>query len=268
MDPYLESHWEDVHTRLIVYACDQLQGRLPSQLHARVEERVVIESPPGTFRGIRPDVRVFEKPRGKKVQPGSIGIAMAEPFVIETQEEITRRSIEIRDRSNDNRLVTVIEVLSPSNKTPGSGLDDYLKKREELRKGGVSQVEIDLVRAGTRPLPLPIECLPETLRTTYNVWARRAWRASTLEIYRMPLTERLPVVRVPLRPADADSPLDLQALIDSCYRNGDYEYTIDYRVEPEPALSPQESAWADALLRKLGKREKRKRRPGQRNSRS
>lgn len=40
MDPYLEAHWGDVHARFIAYASDQLQSKLPSDLRARVQERV------------------------------------------------------------------------------------------------------------------------------------------------------------------------------------------------------------------------------------
>jgi hypothetical protein len=45
MDPYLEAHWRDVHASLIIYARDALQGVLPGSLRARVEERVLLESP-------------------------------------------------------------------------------------------------------------------------------------------------------------------------------------------------------------------------------
>jgi hypothetical protein len=57
----------------------------------------------------------------------------------------------------------------------------------------------------------------------------------------------LPVIRLPLRPADADVPLDLQALIDRCYHHGRYD-DIDYRAPPNPPLEPADAAWADELL--------------------
>ena len=42
MNPWLELHWRETHTRLIVYSSDQLQEKLPQGLRARVEEDVVI----------------------------------------------------------------------------------------------------------------------------------------------------------------------------------------------------------------------------------
>ena len=43
MDPYLEGHWGDVHTSLIVYARNQINAQLPNDLQARVEESLAVE---------------------------------------------------------------------------------------------------------------------------------------------------------------------------------------------------------------------------------
>src|SRR5687767_1239204 len=80
MDPYLEKHWRDVHSRLVIYACDTLQSRLPTGLRARVEERVFVESPDDESRSFYPDVRVIERKPGRSA-PES-GVAMAEPIVV------------------------------------------------------------------------------------------------------------------------------------------------------------------------------------------
>jgi hypothetical protein len=147
----------------------------------------------------------------------------------------------------------VIEVLSLANKLPGQGQDLYLRKQGELRDGRVSLVEIDLLRSGQHILSIPRYHIPATHRTPYQVCVRRGWRPTVFEVYRVPLRERLPVIRVPLRETDADVPLDLQALIELAYRNGRYD-DIDYRAEPEPRLNPEDAAWADELLRGKGLR--------------
>ena len=69
----------------------------------------------------------------------------------------------------------------------------------------------------------------------------------------MPLQERLPIINIPLREMDNDVPLDLQTLIDQCYRNGRYD-DLDYRVAPVPPLDREDAAWADQLLRSKGMR--------------
>ena len=65
------------------------------------------------------------------------------------------------------------------------------------------------------------------------------------------LRESLPVISVPLRKTDAEVRLDLQTLVDQCYRNGGYE-RLNYEREPDPPLDPDDAKWADALLREKG----------------
>jgi len=256
MDPYLEPHWRDVHHRLVTYACDQLQARLPGDLRARVEERVYVESAQGLGRSMYPDIRVVERGRGQPpASAPEAGVAMAEPLVIHLPDEpVSQGYIEIIDVGSGKRVVTVIEVLSPSNKVAGEGQDLYLRKQRELQQGGVSLVEIDLLQAGQRVTAVPPERIPPSHRTTYQVCVRRGWHPAAVEVYRAPLREPLPTIKLPLRETDSDVLLDLQTLIDQCYANGRYGDDIDYSREPEPPLDPDDARWADELLRSQGRR--------------
>jgi uncharacterized protein DUF4058 len=259
MDPYLEQHWGDVHHSFITYARDQLRPKLPRDLRARVEERVFVESPIGRERSLVPDVRIFERGRGRSGSFASAGsLSVAEPLILEVDEPITQGFIEILDASSGNRVITVIEVLSPANKAPGEGQDLYVRKQQELRQAQVTLVEIDLLRGGKRLLPVPLRRLPPEYRTAYQVWVRRGWQPLSVEVYRASLREKLPTIKIPLRQSDADVLLDLQALIEQCYRNGSYEEDIDYQNDPEPPLGKSDARWAQALLRDKGLREIRK----------
>jgi hypothetical protein len=257
MDPYLEAHWRDVHARLIVYAGDALQGVLPSGLRARVEESVLLESPQGFGdHPLFPDVRVVEytSRRRTEARPGA-GSAGAEPVLVEAEAEpVTETFLEIIDRESGNRVVTVIEFLSPANKSPGPNREQYLRKQREICSSDANLVEIDLNRFGTHTLAFPLEHLKPQGRTAYMACVRRATRRGKAEVYPMPLWEPLPVVKVPLRPGDADVPLDLQALVQQCYRNGAYEGTLNYAAEPDPPLSGADKEWADARLHEKGLR--------------
>ncbi len=261
MDPYLEAHWGDVHTRVIVYASDALQRSLPRELRARVEERVSVETPDEKARTRIPDVRVIEDlDRPRKRRPSAAdGVAVAEPFVIPADEPVTKRFIEIRDIASGNKVVTVIEVLSPTNKLAGPGRAEYLDKREELRAGRVNLAEIDLLRSGPRPYPFHVNALPVAFHTPYQAWVRRA-ATDDIEVYRISLRESLPNIRIPLRPDDRDAILQLQPLIEKCYENGDYAGEIDYERDPEPPLEGADARWADGLLRKAGRRKRRAKR--------
>ncbi len=259
MDPYLEQFWRDVHHGLITYARDQLQQSLPAQLRARVEERVFVESDEVQYRSFYPDVHVVERSPSRQPEgPASASegdIALEDPLLVNIRDEpITQSYIEIVEAGSGNRVITVIEFLSPSNKAPGEGQDLYLQKQREVQGAGASLVEIDLTRDGRRQMLVPWERTPRSHRTTYQVCVLRGWVVGTVEMYRAPLERRLPVVRVPLRQTDEDASLDLQALIDQCYTNGRYD-DLDYQADPLPPLAPHDAAWADELLRSKELRE-------------
>jgi hypothetical protein len=256
MDPYLEAHWRDIHARLVIYSCDAIQGVLPDSLRARVEESVLLELPDGfADHPLYPDVRVVERPkkRGAAGKPEP-SVAVAEPEIVSVElPPVTETFIEIIDRESGNRVVTVIEFLSPSNKTMGRNRDQYLRKQSEICASNANLVEIDLNRTGMHTLAFPMEALTFG-RTPYRASVRRPNKPGQSEVYSMPLEARLLTLKIPLRPEDSDVPLDLQALIDQCYRNGAYEDTLDYASEAIPSLTGPDKEWADELLRKKGLR--------------
>jgi hypothetical protein len=258
MDPYLERHWGDVHSSLIIYARDQLRPKLPNELRARVEERVFVESDAEPTHSIYTDVRVVEHER-RDAGGGAVAVAVetevaAEPVVVEVRDEpVTQTYIDIIDATSGGRIVTTIEFLGPFNKVPGKGRDLYLERQEELKSGRVNSVEIDLLRSGRRTFAIPDASLPPTHREAHAAYVRRAHRPARYELYAFPLRQRLPSIRIPLRPTDADVLLNLQPLIDQCYENGGYD-TIDYSADPDPPLAPDDARWTDALLREKGTR--------------
>lgn len=261
MDPYLEAHWRDVHARLIIYTCDALQGVLPGSLRARVEERVLLETPQGfADHPLFPDVRVVEyRPEAKRI-PSMLpeaGVAVEEPYLVEAEYvEETETFLEIIDKESGNRVVTVIEILSPSNKSPGRNRDQYLRKQREVNASQANLVEIDLNRFGTHTLAVPLAHIKPKGHSSYMACVRRATQRHLAEVYSMPLSKRLPTIKVPLRPTDADVPLNLQAVVEQCYRNGGYEGTLNYAVDPDPPLQGADAVWAEEWLIEKGLRPK------------
>jgi hypothetical protein len=251
MDPYLERHWGDVHASLINQARDQIQAALPAGLRARIQERVYVELPAGEAHSLYPDIRLVEHGTKAKLYRPSTGTLVAdEPLVIRYEgDPITEEFIEIVDIGSGRRVVSVVEFLSPANKLPGKGHRLYRKKQRECRKGRVNLVEIDLIRQGRRVLMIGEENIPDLWRTAYQVGVFRPGADPSYEVYRAPLQARLPVIRIPLRPKDADILLDLQAALNAAYLKGAYDGDIDYEKEPIPPLNPADAKWADALLR-------------------
>ncbi|MBP87854.1 MAG: hypothetical protein CMJ64_14215 [Planctomycetaceae bacterium] len=253
MDPYLGSHWRDVHSRLVIYAADHLQSSLPSDLRARVEERVFVESELGQ-RGVFPDVRVVERPRQSGEAVAVEEITATDPLVTHLADEpVTEGYIEIVDVGTGNRVVPAIEFISLANKTPGEGRTLYVQKQQELWGGGVNLVEIDSLRKGERVFSMSEYRIPPQYRTPYQIVVRRSWKPMQAEYYPASLRERLPIISVPLRETDDDAKLDLQALIEQCYRNGAYD-DLNYSVPANPPLEGDDDAWASALLGEKGLR--------------
>src|SRR5690606_21442611 len=256
MDPYLEAHWRDVHTRVMVYAVDEIQAQLPGGLIARVEEGVTVDEEDAS-RSIAPDVQVVEQPLAGSGAGGGTAVAervATEPIHVAVDERPTPRHIEILDTSSGNRLVTAIELLSPSNKLPVDGRELYLRKQREYLHSGVNLVEIDLLRTGYHTLAVDREKLRPEQRTPYLICVRRASRGWEAEVYPATYREPLPTIRIPLRPGDADVTLNLQSLITQCYDRGRYASTFNYSADPDPPLQLVEAQWADELLRDAGLR--------------
>jgi ribosomal protein S6 len=253
MDPYLERHWRDVHARLVVYASGAIQRQLGGGLRARIEERLIVESPLDQSREIYPDVRVFE--RGLPDHPiASSSATVAEPLVIKGGiRRVPQRYIQIIDIASGGQLITVIEFLSPSNKLRGDAREQYLQKQQEVIAASVNLVEIDLTRSGRRQLSYPVENLPEGCQTTYLACIFRAQGAQQHEIYAIDLRQRLPNIRIPLRQTDPDVVLELQPLIDEAYAAGAYD-DLDYTRPCSPPLAGEDEAWARQLLSRSGRR--------------
>jgi len=255
IDPYLEAHWLDVHPCLIVESSNQIQRQLGDDLIARIEERIVVENPVGRSRSFGPDVRVVEVGPSGEPAAASGAVALADPLVFDVEAEpITERFIEIIDLTTGGRVVTVIEFVSPTNKLSGDGREKYQKTQLECRDGRVSLVEVDLTRDGRRELLAHRWAGARRYDSTYQVSVWRASWGTRCELYPIPLRDRLPAIRIPLRPTDADVALDLQTLVDTAYATARYDRTTDYGPDPEPPLQGDEQAWADQLLKAAGRR--------------
>src|SRR5207302_1433015 len=91
----------------------------------------------------------------------------------------TEEFIEIRQRG-DGRLVTLLDVVSPINKTTASGRQAYLAKRLEARNCNANVVEIDLVLQGQPTLEYSRDGLPDW---DYAVTVTKSNQPERHEIY-------------------------------------------------------------------------------------
>ncbi|MFQ5592530.1 MAG: DUF4058 family protein [Anaerolineae bacterium] len=165
-------------------------------------------------------------------------------------EEVREVFIEILDLTQGGRVVTVIEVPSPANKTSGEGRELYLRKQEDVLSSETSLIEIDLLCRGEHTVAIPPYHIIPYQPWYYVISISRARHRERFEVYPLTLRQRLPRVTIPLLEPDPDAVLDLQAVFERCYENGAYADLIDYSEEPDASLAPDDAAWADELLRR------------------
>ncbi len=159
MDPFLESPavFPDLHDSFVDTLKAHLQKALPPPYFAAGGSRVWVDV---SERPVGPDVGVLTAGR---VSPGGTATAAppvrTEPIVVTVpSDEFREPFVEIRTGGGDERLVAVLEVLSPVNKRPGErGRNLYLRKQREVRGAGKHLVEIDLLRRGRHTTAVPIE---------------------------------------------------------------------------------------------------------------
>lgn len=170
-------------------------------------------------------------------------------FTSVLREEHTEEFGEVRNKT-DGRLVTLIEVVSPANKTTPAGRTVYLEKRREavLCRAGI--VEIDLILQGKPTLSYSRDGLPEF---DYAVTVTRATTPERYEIYTATLAKRLPKFKLPLALDDRDTMLDLQAAFARAFDVGSFGSLIDYRTPPPPdvPLSDDNRKWVDDTLKQV-----------------
>ncbi|MCX7387781.1 MAG: DUF4058 family protein [Planctomycetales bacterium] len=249
MDPYLEHPilWTGVHSGLINAIRGQIAPGLRPRYVASVEERVMIDIP--KMQRI-PDLWIQKARRLGRTLSGSTtavaDVELEEPLVMEISSEPVREHyIEILDRYQDLKVVTVIEVLSPINKTPGPGRDEYLRKRNATLQSSTHLVEIDLLRRGTRMIDFSPEQLEAIDPFEYLVNVNRFESGRTqYEIIARQLRNRLPKFGIPLVHPDPDVALDLQAALNQVYEDGSYMLRIHYERPCSPALNAEDQNWA------------------------
>jgi hypothetical protein len=259
MDPYIEAcHlWEDFHNKLI--------GEIERDLSQRLPDRYVVRTPERTYVALSesvadddeqfflPDVAVASTGRARsRERKSKRGISAATkrgtaPILIPALIKAQYREpfVEIHQIEPARKLVTGIEVLSPSNKRPNTkGWRLYYRKRAAFLRGYAHLVEFDLLRRGRRmPMAKPWPDSP------YYLLVCRKKQAARCEVYPASFTEPLPPIPIPLAPPDDDIILDIQPFIEAIYARSHYDRDIDYRLPLHPPLTPEETAWLEERLR-------------------
>ena len=247
MDPFLEqpSVWHDFHESFI-YECRRLLVPQISPAYvAKLDEHIYVHELAADERRLagRGDITVAERPGQTEADSGSVHQAITAPVQVELRPTVDlerENRIEIRDRES-GRIITVIELLSPSNKQPGQDRRQFLGKRDELLASEIHYIEIDLLRGRPR---MPVQGLPDC---EYYALVSRAAVRPTADLWPIGLSDTLPKIPVPLKEPDTDATLDLRRALDQAFEAGGYAAYI-YSGTPDPPLTPDQQSWADEQI--------------------
>ncbi len=275
MDPYLEAAdiWPDFHERLASIISEMLNAQLPEPYYSRLQMRpemgVILEA--GIPRHIVPDVVVARHPiRSAEAQPSPPGrhAILTKPRTEVSQgievrvriDPLHHQFVEIRDAARNHKLITLIEIVSPSNKRPGPDRRAYQSKQRDVLDSDANSIEIDLLRGGRRLLPYPdLEEAVHRLACHYlillNRYRQRMGNWMDYTLFPINLREPLPCLPVPLAGDDSDIPLDLQIAMQEIYQRALYRRMVDYTLPVDPPLADEDMAWVDKQLREVGLRD-------------
>jgi hypothetical protein len=247
MDPYIEAYgdWLDFHGALMTYCRDLLNDTLPEGYAASLDTRLkLVHAEEDVVEGrMRPDLGVHRDPRASvtPARGGGGGVATLEPRTLTLPvdyDEVRESAVQIV-RYPERRLVTHIELLSPTNKrNPGRG--EYLAKRVALiHQQKVNMVEVDLLLGGERLET--VEPLPDG---DYYAFVSRPQRLPQVDVYAWSVRRPLPEIPIPLLPSDADVSIDLALLVNQVYDRGRYRHLLAYDRPSPKALAAPDGVWA------------------------
>jgi hypothetical protein len=254
MDPYLEDPeiWRGAHHRFISAVDELLQPQLvPRGYLVDIESRIWLETPE---RLIYPDVALLRVAVTLKSAPAATGALVAdEPIRLHALEsEVREDYLQIYEQAT-RRLMTGIEIISPSNKADHKARRLYIRRRRKLSAAEVNVVEVDLLRGGRPLVGLPKAVLKPIQPGKYVINVSRGGSLDD-EFYPVELRSHLPKVGIPLKSGEPDVVLDLQAALAKVYEAGVYQMRIDYNRDPVPPLAEADASWADEWLIARGAR--------------
>lgn len=245
MNPYLEQEeaWHDFHQSFIPAAREALHAQLPPDYIVKVEYHLYIHELPAEERRLlgRADVALAHPPGGAAAAGASAVLAAPAYATVPPAVDVVKDVyLAVYDRDR-REVVTVLELLSPSNKDNGSDREQYLGKRKQVFASNTHLVEIDLLRGGPR---LPLDGLPHC---DYYVLVSRSQDRPRVGVWPIALRERLPVIPIPLRVGDVELQLDLQNVLNRVYDAAGYARYV-YKGLPKPPFTPADAAWAQQFI--------------------
>jgi hypothetical protein len=252
MAPYLEdpARWMSFRGRFITVLDEMVRPLVRPGFVVEQQEAVYLVAPSGIQRRhpILPDIHVSRAPAATGAVVAS---PITEPTIIRRHfpTEVRQRYLEIRDRAS-RMVVTIIEVLSPTNKDQGGdGFGQFEHKRREVMASPVHWIEIDLLRAGQRMYEMAGESDHGALLKRGMTSDAPPSGEDELEARYFGVRDPAPIIAVPLSRPWPDVALDLGAALATVYERH-YAGDVDYlAAPPPPPLAIADALWVGERLR-------------------
>ena len=249
MNPYLERAevWHDFHTRFIPAAAAAIGKLVAPRYFTKIEEHLYVHEPSAEERFSlgRPEISVHPSSSTTTIETGAATLEAPARVGMPTDIDFERvRYLEIRDRFS-REVVTVLELLSPSNKYAGADRSQYVAKVRRVLETRTNFVELDFLRGGPR---MSWSGLPTC--DYYALVSRAGSRfrdPPEAQVWPIGLRDPLPAIPIPLRPGESEPMLDLQSIVHEVHDAAGYSLHI-YDGPPEPPLSAADAEWAARIL--------------------
>lgn len=247
MDPFIESQrFDEFHSVYLMTLGEMLVPLVRPKYTVDIDRYVFLSAENEELR-YRPDISIAESTAATSPSV-SMRVATMEPRLVAVPETDEESQVFLTIRSRDDQsVITVIELLSPINKDGSTGQLEYLAKRANYLRTLTSIVEIDLLRGGAR-----LPTVPAAPATDYNTLVIRHGDRGRAECYAWNLTDRLPVIPIPLKEPDSDVGLDLQQALNTAYDRHGYDYSLKYNAEIQPLLDATTREWVACVLKRHG----------------
>lgn len=240
------SYWPTFHGQTIVQMVITLNLHLPDNyiaLNERSFQSRSLEDFVGTLaiQQPRPDVTVFQRQTSAVSTPLAVSTAtptweaaladvvepIRQPMAVAIRELVAPREL--------GRIVTWIELLSPSNKPSGSHYDTYAIKRVEALETDVPLIEIDYLHESRSPLLQLPRYLHDADATPFSIIVsdpRPNWAQGKVQVYGFHIGQPIPAFPLPLA-GEERVMFDLNAVYRNTFQTGRWHIFLDYAAVPE-----------------------------------
>lgn len=212
--------WESFHACWAITLMESLNARLPQRFFAEAQIHVgrKIEADVAEFERTLPPGEVEVTGNGHPDGAGGVAVAVAEPIVYAPPEPDMAFplkfedafEIKVYDTDRDQRLVAVIELVSPSNKDRPEERETFALKSLGYLKAGIGLVIVDivtdrqfnlhneLIRVGRTDDRYRMTASPTTYAVAYRPVRRDDENLIDMWAHELSLATRLPTVPLAL----------------------------------------------------------------------